>query len=55
MGYTNEEVLRMAEEMNVKFVRLQFTDIFGILKNVAIPVEQLSKALEGDIQFEKSI
>jgi len=54
MGYTNEEVLNMTKEMNVKFVRLQFTDIFGVLKNVAIPVEQLPKALEGEIQFDGS-
>lgn len=54
MGYTNEEVLRMAEEMNVRFVRMQFTDIFGVLKNVSIPVEQLPKALEGEIQFDGS-
>ncbi len=54
MGFTKEEVLRMAEELNVKFVRLQFTDIFGVLKNVAIPAEQLPKALEGEIQFDGS-
>ena len=54
MALTKEDVLRMAEEMNVKFIRLQFTDIFGILKNVAIPTEQLAKALEGEIQFDGS-
>lgn len=54
MGLAKEDVLRMAEEMNVRFVRLQFTDIFGVLKNVSIPVEQLSKALEGEIQFDGS-
>ncbi|MDO9535968.1 MAG: type I glutamate--ammonia ligase [Bacillota bacterium] len=54
MGFTNEDVLRMAEEMNVKFIRMQFTDIFGILKNVSIPVSQLPKALEGEIQFDGS-
>ncbi len=51
---SSEEVLRMAEELDVKFVRLQFTDILGILKNVSIPVEQLPKALEGEIQFDGS-
>ncbi len=54
MSFTNEEVLKMAEEYDVKFVRLQFTDIFGALKNVAIPVSQLPKALEGEIQFDGS-
>ena len=54
MGFSNEDVLRLADELNVKFVRLQFTDIFGTLKNVAIPVSQLPKALEGEIQFDGS-
>jgi len=54
MGLSNEEVLHMAKEMNVKFIRLQFTDIFGTLKNVAIPVSQLTKALAGEIQFDGS-
>lgn len=54
MGYTREDVLKMAEENDVKFVRLQFTDIFGALKNVAIPVSQLAKALDGEIQFDGS-
>lgn len=54
MGLSQEDVLCLAKEMNVKFVRLQFTDIFGTLKNVAIPVSQLPKALEGEIQFDGS-
>ncbi len=54
MGYSNEDIIRMVEEQNVKFIRLQFTDIFGVLKNIAIPADQLSKALEGDIQFDGS-
>ncbi|HZK19081.1 MAG TPA: type I glutamate--ammonia ligase [Clostridia bacterium] len=54
MGYTNEDVRRMAKELNVKFIRLQFTDIFGVLKNVAITVEQLDKALEGELAFDGS-
>jgi glutamine synthetase len=51
---TKEDVLKLAQELNVKFIRLQFTDIFGILKNVAIPVDQLSKALDGEIMFDGS-
>ncbi|MCL4463741.1 MAG: type I glutamate--ammonia ligase [Firmicutes bacterium] len=54
MGYTKQDVLDMAKEANVKFIRLQFTDIFGILKNVAIPVEQLEKALDGEMMFDGS-
>lgn len=44
--YTKEDILRIAQEENVKFVRLQFTDILGQLKNVAITVRQLEKALD---------
>ncbi|MCY0880451.1 MAG: glutamine synthetase family protein, partial [Firmicutes bacterium] len=54
MGLTNGEVLANAREMNVKFVRLQFTDILGIVKNVAIPVALLEDALEGKVMFDGS-
>lgn len=54
MGLTKKDVLSMAKEANVKFIRLQFTDIFGVLKNVAIPVEQLEKALDGELMFDGS-
>ncbi|MEW5953200.1 MAG: type I glutamate--ammonia ligase [Bacillota bacterium] len=40
--------------MGVKFIRLQFTDIFGVLKNVSITVEQLDKALNGELMFDGS-
>ncbi|MGO0121882.1 type I glutamate--ammonia ligase [Desulfothermobacter acidiphilus] len=49
-----EEVLRKAREEGVKFIRLQFTDITGILKNVAIPIDQLEKALNGELMFDGS-
>jgi glutamine synthetase len=51
---TKEDVLAKADEQDVKFVRLQFTDILGITKNVAITVEQLEEALEGEIMFDGS-
>lgn len=54
MKMTKEDVLREAHEKGVKFIRLQFTDIFGILKNVAITIEQLEKALEGELMFDGS-
>ncbi|AOQ24021.1 Glutamine synthetase [Moorella thermoacetica] len=47
-------VLQQAEEWGVKFVRFQFTDIFGVLKNVAIPVDQLPKALNNELMFDGS-
>ncbi|KJR98369.1 MAG: glutamine synthetase [Peptococcaceae bacterium BRH_c4a] len=51
---TNDDVRSLAKEMGVKFVRLQFTDIFGVLKNVSITVEQLDKALDGELMFDGS-
>ncbi|GAV21940.1 type I glutamate--ammonia ligase [Carboxydothermus pertinax] len=54
MSYTKNDIMDMVREQNVKFIRLQFTDIFGVLKNVAIPVEQLEKALNNEIMFDGS-
>ncbi len=51
---TREDVVQKAEERNIKFIRLQFTDILGVIKNVAIPVEKLEKALDGKILFDGS-
>ena len=49
-----EDILRMADENGVGFIRLQFTDILGIPKNVSITREQLEKALDGDLMFDGS-
>lgn len=52
--YTKEDIRRMVKEEDVKFIRLQFTDIFGKLKNVAITASQLEKALKNDCMFDGS-
>ena len=52
--YTREDILRLVEENDIKFIRLQFTDIFGFLKNVAITDRQLEKALNNNIMFDGS-
>lgn len=54
MAVTKKEILQEAQEKGVKFIRLQFTDIFGVLKNIAIPIEQLGKALDGELMFDGS-
>lgn len=51
---TKQDVLRLAKESDVKFIRLQFTDLFGTLKNVAITVEQLETALDNEQRFDGS-
>ena len=48
------EILTRAKELGVKFIRLQFTDILGVLKNVAITTEELEKALDGELMFDGS-
>jgi len=52
--YSKEDVFRMVEEEDVEFIRLQFTDIFGVLKNVAITSSQLAKALDNKCMFDGS-
>lgn len=52
--YSKEDILRIAKEQDVKFIRLQFTDILGQLKNVAITVRQLQKALNNECMFDGS-
>lgn len=54
MSYTREDIIRIAKEENVRFIRLQFTDLMGIIKNVEIPVSQLTKALDNKMMFDGS-
>jgi glutamine synthetase len=49
-----ERVMELVKEENVRFIRLQFTDILGTIKNVEIPVSQLSKALDNKMMFDGS-
>ena len=51
---TNEDVRRLAEKQNIQFLRLQFTDIPGAMKNVAITASQLDKALGNKVMFDGS-
>ncbi len=51
---SREYVLSAAKDHKVKFIRLWFTDILGLLKSVAIPVEQLEEALDEGIGFDGS-
>ena len=52
--YTRQDILRLVEEEDVGFIRLQFTDIFGTMKNVAVTASQLEKALDNQIMFDGS-
>ncbi len=46
------DVLRLAKEQNVRFIRLAFADVLGVGKNVSIPVSQLDAALDGKVTFD---
>ena len=54
MAYTKEDIIRMVKEEDIEFIRLQFTDIFGQLKNVAITASQIEKAVNNQIMFDGS-
>jgi glutamine synthetase len=49
-----EAVLEQIEEENVDFLRLQFTDILGTVKNVSVPASQAEKAFDEGIYFDGS-
>ena len=52
--YSREDIFRIVEEEDVAFIRLQFCDIFGMPKNLAITPSQLEKALNNEIMFDGS-
>ena len=54
MGYTKEDIIRIVKEEDINFIRMQFTDIFGQLKNVAITASQIEKALNNQITLDGS-
>ena len=54
MGMKAAEILKTCDKEGVRFLRLQFTDILGIIKNVEVPRSQFEKALDGEIQFDGS-
>lgn len=51
---SRKQILQKVKEENVRFIRLQFSDLFGQIKNVEIPVNQLEKALDNKMMFDGS-
>ncbi len=51
---TKNEILELVDEEGVEFIRLQFTDMFGNLKNVAVTASQLERVLDNKYAFEGS-
>ena len=54
-AFTKQDVIEKAREYDVKFIRLQFANVLGSLKNIAITVEELERALNGQISFDSSV
>lgn len=53
-NYTPADIRQMAKDNNVQFLRLMFTDLFGVIKNVEVPISQLDKLLENKLMFDGS-
>lgn len=53
-NYTKEDIIRLVEEEDVEFIRLQFTDMFGRLKNIAVTASQLERVLDNKCTFDGS-
>lgn len=54
MGYSKEDIIRVVREEKIEFIRMQFTDIFGQMKNASIPASQVEKAVNNQIMFDGS-
>lgn len=52
--YTKEDILRRVQDEDIQFIRMQFTDIFGQLKNVAITASQIQRAVNNEIMMDGS-
>ena len=53
--YTKEEIMKYVEEEDVEFIRLQFTDMFGTMKNMAVTRNQLGRAMNNKCLFDGSL
>lgn len=51
---TKEEILKNALSENVKYIKLQFTDMLGTIKSVEIPLSKLEDSLDGKTMFDGS-
>jgi len=52
--YTKQDIIQIVKDEDVEFIRLQFTDMFGNFKNMAVTTSQLEKVLENQCVFNGS-
>ena len=50
--YTRQDILDLIGQEDIEFIRLQFTDISGRLKNMATTIKQIDKILDGHYRFD---
>ena len=50
--HTRDTILQLMEEEDIEFIRLQFVDIFGKLKNMAVTAGEIDKVLAGKCKFD---
>lgn len=55
MHYTKQDIIQIVKDEDVEFIRLQFTDMFGDFKNMAVTTSQLDKVLENRCVFNSSV
>jgi glutamine synthetase len=53
-GASKADVLKLCRDMDVDFLRLQFSDVTGVNKNVEVPKSQFEKAISGEVMFDGS-
>ncbi len=53
-SYTKDEIRKLAKDEHVQFLRLMFTDLYGTIKNVEVPISQLDKVLDNKMMFDGS-
>lgn len=51
---SKEEIKKLIDENHVKFIRLQFVDINGMVKNMAVPAKQIDKILNNELMLDGS-
>ena len=52
--YSKEDIIRLVKEEDIQFIRMQFTDILGQMKNVAITASQVERAVNNQIMLDGS-
>ncbi|HRF70159.1 MAG TPA: type I glutamate--ammonia ligase [Candidatus Pelethenecus sp.] len=54
MHFTKEEIRKRCKEENIRYIRMQFTDMMGMIKNVEIPITRIEDALNNEVMFDGS-